>query len=79
MSTAIEDSGDMTAVPVATGPFALMEFNNPLPRAKLYSHWQSPTNDDATLETLVSREFDPTQTLLVARDTPVGHPREIQS
>ena len=71
---AAEDLGEMTAVPVADGPFALMEFSNPLPRAKLYSHWESPTNDDATLKTLISREFDPEQTVLVARDTPVGQP-----
>ena len=72
--TAIEDAGDLTAVPDGRGAFALIEFTDPLPRAKLYSHWQSPTNDDATLETLASHEFDPEQTVLVARDTPVGQP-----
>jgi hypothetical protein len=72
--TAIEDFGDYTAVPDGQGAYALIEFTDPLPRAKLYSHWQSPTNDDATLETLASHEFDPEHTVLVARDTPVGQP-----
>jgi len=72
--TAIEDAGDFTVVPDRAGEFALIEDNNALPRAKLYSHWQSPTNDDATLETLASHEFDPEQTVLVAQDTPVSQP-----
>jgi hypothetical protein len=72
--TAIEDAGDLTAVPDGRGSFALMEFNDPLPRAKLYSHWESPTNDDTTLQTLVSHEFNPEQTVLVARNTPVSQP-----
>ncbi|MGD0814577.1 MAG: hypothetical protein ABSA83_13305 [Verrucomicrobiota bacterium] len=69
-----DDFGDMTAMPVAEGPFALMEFNNPLPRAKLYSYWELLTNDDAILKTLISHEFEPEKTVLVARDTPVGQP-----
>jgi hypothetical protein len=72
--TSFEDVGDLTAVPDARGAYALVEFNSPLPRAKLYSRWQSPTNDAATLQTLASRDFDPTQTVLVAKDTPVGQP-----
>jgi hypothetical protein len=70
----IEDSGDSTVVPDKTGPYGFIEFTNILPRAKLYSHWQAPANDDATLDTLLSHEFDPTQTVLVAQDTPVGQP-----
>jgi hypothetical protein len=72
MVSAIEDAGDMTAVPDPNGPFVLLDFTNTLPRAKLYSSWESPTNDDATLKTLVSHDFDPAQTVLVAKDTPVG-------
>ena len=71
---AIEDAGDMTAVPDGRGSYALMEFMDPLPRAKLYSHWESPTNDDATLKTLASRDFDPEETVLVAQNTPVNQP-----
>jgi hypothetical protein len=70
--TTVEEFGDMTAVPEGNGPFALMEIPNPLPRAKLYAHWQSPTNDAATLKTLLSHDFDPEQTVLVAPDTPVA-------
>lgn len=70
----IEDAGDLTAVPDGNGAYALIEFINALPRAKLYSYWQSPTNDDATLEILASHEFDPEQTVLVAQDTPVRQP-----
>lgn len=71
---AFEDVGDLTAVPDARGNYALVEMNNCLPRVQLYSHWESPTNDDATLQTLASRDFNPEQTLLVAQDTPVGQP-----
>jgi hypothetical protein len=67
-----EDIGDLTAYPDPQGPYALIEFHDPLPRAKLYSSWQSPTNDEAALQLLASHDFDPTQTLLVASDTPVG-------
>jgi hypothetical protein len=74
MVTAIEDAGDMTVEPDANGPFVLIDFTNTLPRTKLYSAWQSPTNDDATLKILVSHEFDPEQTVLVDQATPVGQP-----
>ncbi len=46
--------------------FALIEFTGALPRTKLYSTWQVNTNDEAVLQTLASREFDPTQTVFVA-------------
>jgi hypothetical protein len=72
--TALEDAGDMTVVPDADGTFVLIDFTNTLPRAKLYSAWQSPTNDEATLKTLASHDFDPEQTVLVAQNTPVGQP-----
>jgi len=72
--TAIEDAGDMTVVPEANGTYALIELTNILPRAKLFSAWQSPTNGDDALKILASREFDPEQSVLVAQDTPVGQP-----
>ena len=50
--------------------FALIEFTGALPRAKLYSTWQVNTNDEAVLQTLASREFDPAQTVFVAE--PIG-------
>ena len=47
------------------GPWAVIEFTGALPRAKLYSQWQVSTNDDATLATLGSTNFNPAQTVLV--------------
>ncbi len=49
-----------------SGPFALIEFTGALPRAKLYGNWQVNTNDDAVLQTLAAREFDPAQMVFVA-------------
>jgi len=51
----------------SAGPFALLEFTGALPRAKLYSQWQVSTNDDETLKQLGSAEFNPEQTVIVAR------------
>jgi hypothetical protein len=70
--TFVTDPGDATVVPVNNSEYALIEFTNTLPRTKLYSHWQLPANDDATLDTLLSHEFDPAQTVLVSQDTPVA-------
>jgi len=62
---------EMTAVPVTTnGQYAVFEFTNALPRAKLYSNWQVSTNDDATLNVLVSTNFNPHATVLV--DSPIS-------
>jgi hypothetical protein len=56
---------DLTAVFNTNGPYAIFEFPGALPRAKIYSHWQVITNDQATLEQLGSASFDPEQTVLV--------------
>jgi hypothetical protein len=64
------DPGDMTVAPDENGPYALIEFTNALPRAQLFSRWATPTNDDATLQTLLSRDFDPHRTVLISADTP---------
>ena len=61
---------ELTAVPKDTGDYALIEFTGALPRARLYSNWQVSTNDDATLKTLVSTNFDPWQTVLVSTPLP---------
>ena len=63
---------DLTYVESQNGTLGLYELTNVLPRAKLYANWQSPTNDSATLEQLVSREFDPQRTVLVSKETPVA-------
>jgi len=50
--------------------FALFEFTGALPRARLYANWQVNTNDEATLQELARKEFDPAQTVLVAEPLP---------
>jgi hypothetical protein len=62
----------LTAVVSENGGCALFEFTGALPRAKLYSNWQISTNDDATLKTLASTNFDPWQTVLVSMPLPVA-------
>ncbi|PWU18307.1 MAG: hypothetical protein C5B50_09540 [Verrucomicrobia bacterium] len=57
---------DVGAVLATNGPFALFEFSNALPRARLYSNWQVSTNDQSALKTLTSPAFDPIKTVLVA-------------
>ncbi len=70
--TNVADAGDLTVVPDDKGPYALIEFTNVLPRAKLYAHWETPPTDDAVLQTLRSRDFNPWQTVLLDSSTPVG-------
>ncbi len=57
---------ELTAVPNDNGDYALFEFAGALPRAKLYSRWQISTNDNSTLQTLASTNFDAWQTVLVS-------------
>src|SRR5262249_21331428 len=63
--TAAVKPEQLTAVPDTNGAFAVFEFTGALPRAKLFTHWQTNTNDDATLEQLKNPTFDPAQTVLV--------------
>jgi hypothetical protein len=70
--TNVEDIGDVTVVRDDQGEFGLIEFTNTLPRAKLYNRWQS-MDDDAALPILASPNFDPSQTVLLSKDTPVSH------
>jgi hypothetical protein len=60
----------LTAVPDPNGDYAILEFTGALPRAKLYSNWQVMTNNDATLQTLASQNFDPEKTVLVSTSLP---------
>jgi hypothetical protein len=50
----------------AQAQYALLEYTGALPRAQLYGRWQVSTNDEATLQTLRARDFDPATTVLVA-------------
>jgi hypothetical protein len=61
---------ELTAVPNDKGDYALFEFTGVLPRAKLYSNWQINTNNDATLKTLASANFNAWQTVLVSAPLP---------
>ena len=57
---------ELTAVIKPDGQYAVFDFTGALPRAKLYANWRVSTNDQATLTTLASADFDPERTVLVA-------------
>jgi hypothetical protein len=63
---------ELTAVVATNGQYAVIEFAGALPRAGLYSQWIAQTNDARALETLVSSNFNPEQTVLVATNLPVA-------
>jgi len=63
---------ELTAVPEDMGDYALFEFTGALPRVSLYARWQVSTNDNATLQTLTSTNFDPGKTVLVSVPLPVA-------
>lgn len=68
------DVGDLTVEEVKKGTFALIEYEEALPRVKLYSNWAVPTNGEAALQILSGRSFDPQNTVLVSAQTPVAAP-----
>ena len=70
---AMVDYSDSTVVSSDKGQYALIDYTNALPRAKLYASWQTPTNGDA-LHTLASHEFDPQQSVLVSSDSTLSQP-----
>ncbi len=61
-----------TPVLADQGNFALFEYLDALPRAKLYSRWQSGATDDAVLKTLFDPAFDPASRVFVAGDVPAS-------
>ncbi len=65
------DYGDMTVDAATKGDLGMIEYTRALPRAKLYSNWRTPTNDAATLETLVNPDFEPWDTVLLATNSPI--------
>ncbi len=71
--TDIEDGGDLTPQLNEKGPLALVELTNALPRAKLYSRWQT-LEEDAALKTLASTNFNANDTVILDKDTPVAQP-----
>lgn len=54
----------------ATGPFALIEFTGALPRAKLYSFWETIPDDKALLTKLAGANWDPAQSILLSDEAP---------
>ena len=72
--TLAADQGDVTPQISDQGNCALIEYGNALPRAKLYSSWLTPPDDQSTLQALTSTNWDPAQTVLVSSDTPVPPP-----
>jgi hypothetical protein len=69
-----EDAGDLTVESGQRGEFGIIEYPLALPRAKLYSNWRTPTNDDATLQVLADPAFEPWATVLIATNTPLPQP-----
>jgi hypothetical protein len=63
---------ELTAITSTNGAYALYDFTGALPRAKLYSSWLVTSNDAEALKLLVSPDFDPHQTVLIANPLP-GH------
>ena len=68
--TAVPSEDNNGKYPTFCKDLALIEFTGALPRAKLYSHWQVNTNDEATLKMLADKNFDPQQTVLVSTPLP---------
>ena len=66
-----EDIGDFTVYQDSKATNAMIEYDHVLPRAKLFAHWETPTNDAATLATLLSRDFVPAQTVLLRTNSAV--------
>jgi Bacterial membrane protein YfhO len=64
----------MTAVPDTNGIYAVMEYTNALPRAKLYSNWQVNTNSSESLALIANPDFDPAHNVLVAGGVPAPPP-----
>ncbi len=58
----------LTAMPSEKGPLAVLEFTGALPRARLYTRWETVTNDTAMLDRLRSTAFDPARSVVLAAD-----------
>jgi hypothetical protein len=70
-ASAMVDFGDLTAEIGPKGAYALVDYTQTLPRAKLFSNWETTTNDADTLRKLTSRQFDPTTTVMVWNNHPL--------
>lgn len=61
---------ELTTQIATNGGFSLIEFAGALPRAKLFTTWETLPTDEATLKTLREASFDPAQKVLLAPDSP---------
>jgi hypothetical protein len=68
--TQAQELEQLTTVSDTNGPYALFEFTQALPRAKLYTNWQIRTNDLAVLNQLAAPAFDPERSVFVAGGLP---------
>jgi hypothetical protein len=75
----VTQASQLTAVIANDGRFALFNFLDALPRAKLYSRWQPGTNDAAVLQAMFDPAFDPAKSVFVAGDVPVNPVAESNS
>ncbi len=64
----------LTAAWQNDGRFALFDYTNALPRAKLYTRWQVNPDNDAVLKQIFSPEYDPQTNVMVAADVPPNPP-----
>ena len=68
--TQVDELNELTTVSDTNGPYALFEFAQALPRAKLYTNWEIRTNDPAVLSQLGAPSFDPERSVFVAGGLP---------
>jgi hypothetical protein len=69
---AVNEISDWTVESGPKGELGIIEVTRALPRAKLYSNWRTPASDAATLDLLTNLNFEPSDTVLIAHDTPVA-------
>jgi hypothetical protein len=63
------DAGDTYPQITDQGGDALIEYTEALPRAKLFSRWLVPPDDNAALQTLASPQWNPDQSVIVSQPT----------
>lgn len=67
-----QNGGNIGAQPNAAGPWALIEFTNALPRAKLYTQWRVEPAATNVLNILGDPAFDPHQMVVVSDAIPAS-------
>lgn len=66
----VPNGGYVGAQTNAAGPQALIEFTGALPRAKLYSNWETITDEKAHLARLADPTWEPAQSVVLMQDAP---------